>query len=164
MIFGQCHYEAENRLALVKETVYAHHADQNPSDATVAARLEAAWKRGQLPWVKTPYWRADANGQHWFGRSFPQITHKANYEKLGREIGVDLVGNPDLALVPANAGRIAVAGMEKGLFTGWKLSDCRTRADYRRIVNGDYRDTALQWKHGGLYDAYAAVINAAVVK
>lgn len=164
VIFGQCHHEGGDRLAAVKETVYASHADQNPSDATVAARLESSWKRGVMPWVKTPYWRRDGNGQYWFGRGLPQTTHKVNYEKMGREIGVNLVANPDLALLPKNSGLIAVAGMVKGMFRGVKLSDCRTRADYRKIINGDYRDAALQAKLSKLYDAYSAVIQNAVLK
>lgn len=164
VIFGQSHYECGNRLAPIKETVMSHHTDQNPSDDEVARRLQNAFNAGKLPWVKTPYWHADKDGKRWFGRSMPQITHKDNYAKLGKEIGVDLVGNPDLALVPKNAGLIAVAGMVKGLFTGVKLSDCKTKADFRRIVNGDHRDAALQRKLAVFYSQYEAVIRSAVVK
>lgn len=161
-VFGQCHHEGGNRLASIKETVYASHKDQNPSDATVAARLETAWKGGKLPWVKTPYWRKDASGKYWFGRSLIQITHQVNYARLGREIGVDLVGNPDLALVPAIAAKIAVVGMVKGLFTGAKLADARTGQDYRKIVNGDYRDAGLIRKLDNLYAEYAKIIRGSV--
>lgn len=164
VIFGQCHHEGGDRLAAVKETVYASHADQNPSDAVVVARLDSAWRRGVMPWVKSAYWRPDASGKCWFGRGLIQLTHKTNYEKLSREIGVDLVRDPAAAMVPKNAGLIVVAAMTKGLFTGRKLSDCRTRADYRRIVNGDYRDAKLQAKLSKFYDAYAAVIGKAVLK
>jgi hypothetical protein len=75
------------------------------------------------------------------GRGYPQITGRDNYDKLGREIGVDLIANPDAALIPANAFKIMVAGMTKGLFTGKKLKDYIHNGvcDYvasRRIING----------------------------
>lgn len=57
---------------------------------------------------------------------------------------IDLVSNPDLALKPDIAYRIMLIGMNKGLFTGKKLSDYITdkNADYinaRKIINGNDR-------------------------
>ncbi|WP_421591283.1 hypothetical protein [Shinella sp. M27] len=94
----------------VKETVYANSKDRNPSDATVIKRLDTAFAKGQLTWVKTPYWR-----DGWFGRGLIQITHKANYDKLGltKQSALDL----------KTSVRATFDGMEKGLFTGKKLSD-----------------------------------------
>ncbi|WP_158637462.1 glycoside hydrolase family 19 protein [Paracoccus sulfuroxidans] len=163
VIFGQCHHEAGGRLASIKETVFASHADQNPSDSTVAARLDSAFRRGVMTWVKTPYWRKDAAGKYWFGRGAIQLTHKYNYDRLGKEIGVDLVSDPAKALDPYNAGRIAAVGMIKGIFTGKRLADFRTRADMRRVVNGDYKDAKLQKSLAGYYDEYETIIKKAVI-
>lgn len=59
----------------------------------------------------------------YYGRGYPQLTWKDNYRKMGEIIGVDLVGNPDLALVPKYSAQIMVIGMTRGSFTGKRLSD-----------------------------------------
>ena len=111
------------------------------SDAAAAARLESAWARGRLGAVKTPYWRADAEGKYWLGRGLVQLTHKANYERMSRETGIDLVADPGRAMEMEFAVAILFAGMEKGLFTSKRLADyfAAGRADWihaRRIING----------------------------
>ena len=131
--------ETGGYMSPIKETVYPSHKNKNPTDAEVMQRLERAWARGQLRWVKKPYWRDGA-----FGRGPLQITHWKNYEKIGQAIGVDLRGKPDLALDPTVGGKIAVIGMRDGLFTGKKLSDysfpaaldASPKNNPRRIVNG----------------------------
>jgi hypothetical protein len=91
-----------------------------------------------------------------------QITHKANYQKLGKRIGVDLVGNPSLALDPKVSARIAIVGMVEGLFTGRKLSDffnddTDNPASARRIVNGpDGTDALIAAMHREFLDALRA--------
>lgn len=111
------------------------------SDAAAAARLESAWARGRLKAVRTPYWRPDAEGRYWIGRGLVQLTHRANYECMSRETGIDLVAEPARAMEMEVAVAILFAGMEKGLFTGRKLADyfAAGRADWsnaRRIING----------------------------
>lgn len=80
-------------------------------------------------------------GKSYFGRGLVQITHKDNYRRLGKEVGADLVNNPDLALDLNTAVKILVIGMHKGLFTGKKVADYidTEKKDYinaRRIING----------------------------
>jgi len=79
------------------------------TDAEAIARLERAWAAGRMTGVRTAYWRRDADGKSWLGRGYVQLTHKSNYIRAGRELGVDLVGNPDLAMDPAIAARILAA-------------------------------------------------------
>lgn len=159
-ILAQVYHETGGYMLPIKETVYASHKDKNPSDATVIARLESAWKKGQLSWVKTPYWR-----DGWFGRGPIQITHKANYEKMGKLLGVDLVRNPSLALDTKVGADIAVVGMSTGAFTGKKLSDYRFPSvlnaawqDHpRRIVNGkDGTDAKISGYHRAFHAALIA--------
>lgn len=111
------------------------------SEDLAIARLESSWRKGVLTWVKKPYWRRDGRGRTFLGRGLVQLTHEANYRKLGDAIGVDLVANPSLALDLRIAIRIMFVGMERGLFTGRKLGDFfhGATADWfnaRRIING----------------------------
>lgn len=136
-ILAQAHHETGGQMEPVKETVMPYHKDRNPSDAEVIRRLEAAWSKGQLTWVKKPYWR-----EGWFGRGLPQLTHRDGYAKWGDILGIPLVVNPDLALDLNVSADILVLGMRDGIFTGKKLADYlnATRDDpaaARAIVNGD---------------------------
>lgn len=132
--------ETGGRMYPIKETVMPYHKDANPSDATVIARLDRAWAKGQLKWVSKPYWR-----DGWFGRGDLQITHKDNYAKMGPLVGADLVKKRDLALDPRISARIAIIGMTRGTFTGKKLGDYQfpqaidnpVKTNPRRIVNGN---------------------------
>lgn len=133
-ILATAYHESAHTMQAVRETL------AKTDDGAIRA-LEAAWKAGKLPWVKTPYWRKDAEGKSWFGRGLVQITHRANYAKLGLLIGVDLTRDPSKALELARAVQILFVGMELGSFTGKSLFDYIVdgRADYegaRRVVNG----------------------------
>ncbi|MBO9097815.1 MULTISPECIES: glycoside hydrolase family 19 protein [unclassified Rhizobium] len=151
-ILATAYHESAFTMQPVRETLAN-------TDEQAAARLEAAWDAGKLSWVKTPYWRKDADGKYWFGRGLVQITFKANYRKLGDAIGVDLVADPDLALDLDVAVQIIFYGMLNGSFTGRKLADYfnKTKSDWvnaRRIVNGlDRADTIAGY--GKIY--YAAL-------
>lgn len=144
----------------IKETVMPYHRDKNPSDATVIARLDRAWARGQLSWVRTPYWRDGA-----FGRGPIQTTHWRNYEKMGARLGLPLRRRPELLLDPKHGADSAVVGMAEGLYTGKKLSDYRFpgalnngwRTHPRRIVNGkDGTDAEVSGYHRAFYAALIA--------
>ena len=156
-ILAQVYRETGGYMLGIKETVYPSHKDKNPSDATVIKRLDAAWKKGQLGKVKTPYWR-----DGWFGRGPIQVTHKDNYVKFEAILGVPLTKKPELALDPIIGADIAVIGMSRGLFTGKKLSDYPfpDAIDYpskdnpRRIVNGpDGSDKEVAGFHRAFADA-----------
>ena len=97
--------------------------------------------------VKEAYW----NSENWrkshlryypyYGRGYVQLTWKDNYRKYGEKLGIDLVGNPDLALDPDNAMFILIDGFKTGAFTGKKITDYinEDRTDFynaRRCING----------------------------
>lgn len=82
-------------------------------------------------------------GEDFFGRGYVHLTHKDNYAKFDRLLGLDgeLVRNPALAKDPEIAAKIMVIGMRDGLFTGRKLetyidSDSHDVYNARRVVNG----------------------------
>lgn len=57
----------------------------------------------------------------YIGRGLKQLTGKDNYARCGRDLGIDLVGNPDLLLEPLYAARSA------GWF--WKTNSLSAFAD-----------------------------------
>lgn len=63
------------------------------------------------------------SGEGWKyrGRGLKQLTGKDNYARCGRDLGIDLVGNPDLLLEPTYAARSA------GWF--WKSNSLSVFAD-----------------------------------
>jgi len=89
-----------------------------------------------------PYGEPDPEtGQTYYGRGYVQLTWKANYEKLGGILGVDLLHDPALALDPDVASRVMFKGMEEGLFTGVGLPryfnpSTNDPINARRIING----------------------------
>lgn len=54
-------------------------------------------------------------GYKYRGRGYNQITGKANYQKIGDQIGVDLVANPDALNDPKNAADAAIVFFQNGI-------------------------------------------------
>ena len=76
----------------------------------------------QMVPVKEAYWLSeDWRKRHlsyypYYGRGFVQLTHRGNYKHAGEVLGVDMVRNPDLALVHSHAAVIMFTGMTEGWF------------------------------------------------
>lgn len=75
------------------------------------------------------------------GKGYVQITGKTNYKKFGELLGIDLLGDSDLALDPEISWQILEIGMSRGLFTGKALKDYieDSTIDFvgaRKIING----------------------------
>jgi len=51
----------------------------------------------------------DEDAVKYYGRGFIHLTGRANYERLAKLTGIDIVKNPDLAADPANARKIMYA-------------------------------------------------------
>jgi hypothetical protein len=85
----------------------------------------------------------------YFGRGYVQITHAANYQKLGTELGYGdaFLHRPERVMEPEIAYKIMSHGIRKGSFTGKSIDDYIKppvggkpgATDYlnaRRVING----------------------------
>jgi hypothetical protein len=123
-ILSTAYHETARTMQPVRET-------RAITDAKAKERLTKAWKSGKLPRVKSDYWSGG-----WFGRGFVQLTHRENYVKAGKKLGIDLVSDPSKAMIPEVSALILVRGMQEGWFTGMKLADAADFREARRVVNG----------------------------
>jgi hypothetical protein len=73
-------------------------------------------------------------GKKYKGRGLIQLTHKYNYEEVGKRIGVDLVANPELVNSPKYAVPAAIAYMEMRGFFKLKPNQV-TQNKLQRLVN-----------------------------
>ena len=65
-----------------------------------------------------------------------QLTGRFNYTTIGRQLGIDLAGNPELANNPTIAGQILalfIRNKESSIRTALARDDLRTA---RRLING----------------------------
>jgi|NOAtaT_7_FD_contig_31_1063947_length_1638_multi_7_in_0_out_0_3 hypothetical protein len=112
--------------------------------------------------VREAFWLSE----HWrsvnfryypyYGRGYVQLTWKDNYSKYSGITGLDLVGNPDLAMQPEVSLTILVDGFKHGRFTTRYLEEFvnGTNTDYfnaRKCINGldkapEIADIAADWE------------------
>lgn len=111
--------------------------------ATVNWETALTFKPVREAFWKDEDWRQRNLSRYYpyYGRGFVQLTWKANYQKYGDLLGIDLVNNPDLALEPQTAAFILVHGFRIGAFTGKKIADYINdhEVDFynaRRCING----------------------------
>ena len=106
-------------------------------------------ERGSYAYITRLYWfnkrvrgwlGNDTEAEAWKfrGRGLVQLTGETNYESFG------IQDNPEKALEPDMAVHIMFEGMNKGIFTGRKLSmylniDKKDYYNARRIINGTDR-------------------------
>jgi len=64
---------------------------------------------------------ASGDGWRYRGSGYKQLTGRANYREIGKIVGVDLEGNPELAREPAAAAKVA--------FAFWDMRKCSPLAD-----------------------------------
>lgn len=144
-----------NQLAYVLATAY-HESGHTMKPVREAFWLSEAWRKKNLRYYP------------WYGRGYVQLTWDYNYKKASEKIGVDLMKDPDLAMMTDNAVKIILWGMIEGWFTGKKLSDYITlmKSDFinaRYIINGkDKRDLIAAYARD--YDADLKRIGYGVTK
>ncbi len=91
------------------------------------------------------------DGVVFYGRGYVQLTWRKNYEKMGKQFGVELSAGAaaaDQVMQPDLAAKIMFKGMEQGSFTGKKFADFFNPAkedwkNARRIINGNDCDAII---------------------
>lgn len=132
------HAIAEASITDVRHIAYifatcAHECSFLCIEERKAAQGTTVWE------MQKKYWNTG-----YYGRGYAQITWKKNYEKFEKLLGLPLVAQPELALVPETSAKILVIGMRDGMFSGKKLSDYinAKSTDFiraRRVVNGNFQ-------------------------
>lgn len=151
--------EAERRKFDLRWTAYCLATTYHETDKTMLPIAEYGRGKGRA------YGEA-INGRVYYGRGYVQLTWIKNYETMGKIIGFDLIGNPELALDPLIASRVMFEGMIRGSFTGKKLVDyfndgLTDWVNARKIINGlDKAETIASYArqfHGALIRANGPV-------
>jgi hypothetical protein len=97
-----------------------------------------------------------ANGNSYYGRGYVQLTHSANYSKIGERLGLGdaLYADPDRVLEPNVAARIMLTGMMEGLFRpkygsliDYFNSTEQRWFEARDLINGD-KNVIPKWTGG----------------
>lgn len=100
------------------------------------------------------------DGVKFAGRGYVQLTGRANYQKAGKALGLDLLKEPGLVEDPETAARVLIWGMSTGAYTGKANRDylAKSPPDYvnaRRIINGTDKASMIA--------GYAKLFQAALV-
>lgn len=97
---------------------------------------------------------AVGDGAAFCGRGFIQITGRANYRMYGKRLGIDLEGNPNLALDPEISAKIlALYFRDRNVHLSAERGNWRM---VRRAVNGGYNG----WNHfAQLVTAFTGCLN-----
>lgn len=85
------------------------------------------------------------DGPRYKGRGYIQLTGRANYQFFGKKLGIDLEGNPDLALRADVAARVAAEYWKL-----WKIPDLARAGDWvgvNRKVAGDNTGLAIMQRN-----------------
>jgi len=113
--------------------------------ATVQHETADTWQPVREAFWKNEEWRSRNLWYYpYYGRGYVQITHKENYAKYEKILGLPLVEQPDLVMRPDIALFILVHGSKHGIFTGVGIEQYihRSLTDYinaRRVINGTDR-------------------------
>lgn len=91
-------------------------------------------------------------GYKYRGRGYNQLTGKANYKKIGDEIGVDLVSNPDALNDPKNAADAAIAFFKDGVNSLAKMGKL---SQYNSTGINDFK--TAQDSLGAIYNVNAGI-------
>jgi predicted chitinase len=92
------------------------------------------------------------DGRRFKGRGFVQLTGRANYKEFGKDLGIDLIQNPESASEPEVAAKLAVAFWKKRHIGEPARAGNFDRTT--RIINGGQNGAADRKKRYAEYLAY----------
>ena len=106
------------------------------------------------------------DGYKYLGRGYNQLTGKANYAAISKQIGVDIVAQPELMETPAVAAKAIAAYFANGInalvksgvfYTRYKVKDASAVKDSKTGVNVAYDINAgsAKQKYGDTTGGYA---------
>lgn len=141
-LLAQIHHESNGFKAMAENLNYSADGLQKTFGKYFKSREDAeAYARNPEKIANKVYGgrmgngpESSGDGYRYRGRGFIQLTGKDNYRQFGEMIGMDLVKNPDLAMHPAIAAKIAVAYYKKRVIDkGIRADDLRS---VTKAVNG----------------------------
>ncbi len=139
-----------------------------------AATMQPIKERGGNAYYVKLYWtnqrkakelgnRSAQDAIDYCGKGKPQITGRNNYAKMGKLLGYDLVGNPDLMFDLKIATEVMFEGMLTGKsfagdFTGKSLTNYFNKTtndpyNARRIINGIDKASKIEGYHNKFLEA-----------
>ena len=93
------------------------------------------------------------DGWKYRGRGFIQLTGKSNYAEAGKTLGIDLIGNPDLAADSTTAAQIVAWFFKKN---AKRITDWANVEQITKVVNGGLIGLADRKKE---FERYLAKLN-----
>lgn len=133
-IMNECNSQGvrlKSQVAYILATPY--HEAYNWKDA--GSRMTCLVELGGDTYLRSkPYYP-------WYGRGFAHVTHKENYQKESKRMGIDLIKSPDLLFDYKIAANSLVWCMMNGGYTTAKLTTFVNsgKTDFpnaRRVING----------------------------
>ena len=163
-------------LAYILATAYheSYHRLLNPDwlpvregfAKTNEGAISAVTKLFDAGRISQNYSLPHTNGHSYYGRGLVQITWPENYRKMGKVLGIDLYGNPDLMLDPIVSAKALVIGSVEGTYTGRKLADFDTpdgmldAFNARRVINGLDKAEKIKGDYDIFHFGIVSAINA----
>lgn len=163
-VFNPYHFGAVMATVMIEvgKKMYPVREGFATTDAGARAAVKKLYNAGK---ISKNYALPDPEtGHSYYGRGYPQTTHKENYQKTGEVLGVGgmFVYNPDLLLQPKWAARGMIVMMQKGLYrAGNSLANrlgtfphVPSRLEIfnsREIINGDKNKVRDGRKIGDTY-------------
>lgn len=89
------------------------------------------------------------DGWTYHGRGYVQLTGRANYARVGKELGLDLVNHPELAEDRENAARIAIHYWKTRVIPNGHQFDVR---EATRDINGGYKHLSERQAAAGAWE------------
>lgn len=157
MILGQCEWESVGFTQLEESFKYSPEQllKTFPSYFRTINFARAVAKMGAEAIANLVYENRMGNGSRnsgdgwkFRGRGLIQLTGKNNYAEIGKALDIELVKQPELAIIPANAAAIAITYFKRRPWLMKAASDGDVLAASSWINLGHYKPGSSVLPHG----------------